>query len=141
MIDFIRRVKVHIREFQYLNVKTRAKIRELKSDSAHWKFNESIKKFRQFRLIGKDDEIYTELDDLKELRNKIHIHNLSIDKNKSNLWNKENLTRSERMVEYLILYMSKNYPRPLDDFVGGFNLPWNPHCKESLSWGDFNQSR
>jgi hypothetical protein len=135
MVDFIRRVKVHTREFQYLDEKTRKQLRNLKSDNPHWKFDESIKKFRHFRIIGNPEVIYKELDYFRTIRNKVHIHNLTINKNERILWDYEHLIRAERILEYTLKYMCNNYPRPLnEDFIGGFKLPWQPHYTNSIKW-------
>lgn len=138
MIDFIRRVKRQHREFQYLDESKRKAIRNLKSDSAHWKFKESINKFAHHQLVGNVSNFYDAVHYLREVRNHIHIHVTVISRNECEIWTQEVLTASEKCLEFIAKFLSINYPRPLEkDFVGGLQLPWEPHFADSsgkLKW-------
>lgn len=137
MIDFVRRVKMHTREFQYFDEKTRVALRNLKSDQQGWNFKESINKFRHYNLLGRNENLYQNLLELRELRNRIHIQNTHGGQNESDVWTRRELERSEVCTEFVLKYLSQNFPRPLtNDFVGGLTMPWKPHFDptKALKW-------
>ena len=137
MIDFVRRVKIHTREFTYLDEPKRKAIRGFDSDKKHWNFDSSINKFRHYQLLGNSEDFYRSLKHLKELRNRIHIHNTVFDPDECNVWKPKALHASEACLEYTARYLSHHYPRRIvGDFVGGFTLPWAPHFAdgEDLKW-------
>ena len=132
MIDFVRRVKIHTKEFTYLDEKIRSQVRNLKSDKEKFDFKTSINKFRHYNLLGAPNNFYECLQFLREIRNKVHIQSTFYRTNENEAWTKDVLTISELCVEYTLRYLSLNYPRPLkEDFVGGLSIAWNPHFSEN----------
>ena len=137
MIDFVRRVKNHTKEFTYLTDAIRVSVRKLPSDKRSFNFEKCIKEFRKNKLLGESDNFYDCVDFLRKIRNKIHIQNTFHRTNESEVWMPEILAISEAVTEYSLRFLAKNYPRPLEsDFVGGIQLAWTPHydSKTKLCW-------
>lgn len=131
--DFVRRVRTHTREFQYLDDATREKIRQLNLNKMNG-FQKYIRKFEEWQIIS-PDEIYQQLTELNKLRNRVHIQNENgaFEPDDARAFTLNRLVQSERCAEYCLKYLAKHYPRS-NDFIGGIELPWRSHFGSSLSW-------
>lgn len=77
----------------------------------------------------KDTDFYDVLDELRKLRNRMHIQNTKrhFEPDDEVAFNDARLKLSERALELVMRTMAKKYPRPLHNFVRDFELPWNTH--------------
>lgn len=96
------------------------------------KFEKYISSARKHSLLGPPTEaIYDDLEQLRKLRNRIHIQNEKNDfePNDSQAFSMDRQISGERTLEQLVKKISINHPRPADvrGHVADFELPWNEH--------------
>ncbi|MEX0332158.1 MAG: hypothetical protein AB3N64_12105 [Puniceicoccaceae bacterium] len=95
-------------------------------------FAKYITNAKSKNLLGEDPSIYDALDELRKLRNRVHIQN-SKNHFESGEWDAFSLNRqrsSEKTLERLLTIMESKYTRKgVGGFVGSFELPWEPHIK------------
>ena len=75
MFDFVKLVKLHTREFKYLDEEKRSAIRRLDTDKNRWNFNTTIKKLTHFKILGNQSNYFAKIQFLRNLSNRIHIQN------------------------------------------------------------------
>ncbi|PIQ09528.1 MAG: hypothetical protein COW71_06200 [Ignavibacteriales bacterium CG18_big_fil_WC_8_21_14_2_50_31_20] len=95
-------------------------------------FEKYIVSARKNELFGfKDLLFYTELDDLRKLRNRIHIQNRKKDFEPDEIvaFNYERKITAERILEQMMKTMAGKYSRPysVTGYVENFILPWDEH--------------
>lgn len=96
------------------------------------RFEHYISSAKKHALLGdKSDSIYEELDQLRKLRNRIHIQNEKnyFEPDEPQAFSSGRQTCSEKAIEKLLKRMAAKHPRPDDvtGFVNDFRLPWNEH--------------
>ncbi|MCA1377644.1 MULTISPECIES: hypothetical protein [unclassified Bradyrhizobium] len=76
-----------------------------------------------------DSNFYDALDDLRKLRNRVHIQNTKrhFEPDDVTAFSEARLTLSEQALEHVMRTMARKYPRPQHNFVADFVLPWEPH--------------
>ena len=85
---------------------------------------------RRHQLFGDGcDGFYDQLDNLAQLRNRIHIQNVKGAKplRERHAFTEAQQQLSEKTLEDLISRMNADYNRGQEDYVGGFTLPWDSH--------------
>ena len=95
-------------------------------------FETYIASAKKNKLLGtKSSDIYKNLDELRKLRNRIHIQNqkneFELDEDKA--FNISRQVTAEKTLEELIKIISSNHPRPshIKSYVNDFVLPWTKH--------------
>ena len=91
-----------------------------------------IKSLNEHGLIEpRGGSIYTELDELRKLRNRIHIQNTKnhLPRNEYDAFTEERKLQAEKAVEKTLRIMAKKYTRKFD-LVNKFTLPWNAHFSD-----------
>jgi hypothetical protein len=75
-----------------------------------------------------NDKLYDDLDELRKLRNRIHIQNTKNypPRNEFDAFTEDKKLLAEKAVEKTLRIMANKYARKLD-YVDNFNLPWVPH--------------
>ena len=116
-------------------------------DEVNVKVRRNVKSYRKFEnyisLAAKYDffdvegtNFYTRLDELRKIRNRIHIQNSKQYQPLSEMgvFTQANLTLAEKICEYTLKKMSSKFPRNYTarNYVEDFELPWEPH------YPDFN---
>lgn len=96
------------------------------------KFETYISSAKKHSLLGVHTEsIYDDLDQLRKLRNRIHIQNDKnhFEPNDSQAFDRDRQISAERTLEILIKTISVNHPRPTNarGHVNDFHLPWGEH--------------
>jgi len=94
-------------------------------------FAKYISNARSKSLLGADLELYDDLDELRKLRNRIHIQNTKnhFESDDRAAFNRDRQTAAERTLEILIKTIERDYTRVgVGGFVGDFILPWNDHA-------------
>ncbi len=93
------------------------------------KYIKSAKKHNFFKLT--DMSFYDDLDDLRKIRNRVHIQNLSRDlpENEFELFDLTVKEKAEKILEKVVKTTSTEYARPdnLANQVGELNFPWDEH--------------
>lgn len=132
--DFIYRIQKQAIEFTYLDADTREKIRQLDRSKLNT-FKSHINKFRHYNLLGKNQELYDEINELNTLRNRIHIQNEKgvFHKDDADAFTEEKLVQSERCTEFVLKFLSLNYPR-IPKCVKDIELPWADHFDDKMKW-------
>src|SRR5262245_2926658 len=76
-----------------------------------------------------DTSFYETLDDLRKLRNRVHIQNTKhhFEPDDPVAFSEGRLVLSERVLELVMRTMAKKFARPNHNFVEDFTLPWDPH--------------
>ena len=96
------------------------------------KFEQYIASAKKHSLLGVPTEsIYDELEQLRKLRNRVHIQNEKnhFEPNDSQAFSAARQVSAEKALEKLLKTVSSNHPRPahaaghVDDFI----LPWGEH--------------
>jgi hypothetical protein len=81
-----------------------------------------------------DGAFYDLLDELRRLRNRVHIQNIKGDfaPDDYNAFNDFRKRQAERGLELTMKTMAAKYPRPehVHGHVANFNLPWPPHFQD-----------
>ena len=96
------------------------------------KFEHYISSAKKHSLLGPPTEaIYDDLDQLRKLRNRVHIQNDKNDfePNDSQAFSRDRQISGERTLEKLIKTISTKHPRPagVSGHVNDFQLPWDEH--------------
>jgi len=96
------------------------------------KFETYITSARKHTLLGPaTDQIYSDLEDLRKLRNRVHIQNEKnhFEDNDSQAFNQDRVRQAEHALEKLVKTISTNHPRatPATGHVGYFVFPWDEH--------------
>ena len=95
------------------------------------KFEQYIASAKKHRLLGPaTDSIYDELEELRKLRNRIHIQNQRhFEADESAAFSQSRQVAAERVLEKLLRDLSAKHPRPpsVQGHVPDFRLPWEPH--------------
>lgn len=90
-------------------------------------FIAAVKKYDLF----KDARLYESLDELRKLRNRIHIQNTKghFDPDESKTFTIARQRQAEMTLEKVIKTMALEYPRKqsCQGYVGDFQLPWSEH--------------
>lgn len=79
-------------------------------------------------LLGKTPDMYDSLDELRKLRNRVHIQNAKghFERDESAAFNRKRQLQAETTLELLIAYMITNYRRSKRrQHVANFDLPWD----------------
>lgn len=127
LYDFVRRVNEHRQEIipnidQVAIDDTRTKsLDEFEPVIAHIKKNNLLR-------MAVTDSIYDDLDNLRKIRNRVHIQDRhqQLDKNEYNIWVEGNIRLAGNVLERVIEVLCHVYPRPNRDFVSmvDFPRPW-----------------
>ena len=99
-------------------------------------FAKYISHARSKGLLGGNSKIYDDLDDLRKLRNRIHIQNTKqhFELDESKAFNRQRQKMAERTLEELISYMVKNYIRSKGrQSVADFCLPWDSQLQSQTA--------
>ncbi|WP_419697295.1 hypothetical protein ACN2CC_35415 (plasmid) [Mesorhizobium muleiense] len=125
LYDFHLRIKSFTREGVALPQKMLDAIRGKQIDEFE-KYIASAKKNDFFDL--KDTVFYEKLDELRKLRNRIHIQNTKnhFEKDDSQAFSEARMILSEQALEQVIKTLAEKHPRD-HDFVQKFELPWESH--------------
>lgn len=96
------------------------------------RFEHYISSARKHSLLGPPtDAIYNELEQLRKLRNRIHIQNekSEFEPNDSQAFSRIRQISAEQTLEKLMKAIANNYRRPpnVGSHVRDFQLPWNEH--------------
>jgi len=96
------------------------------------KFEHYISSAKKHCLLGtKTDQIYHDLEELRKLRNRVHIQNDKnhFEPNESQAFNEGRQISAEQTLEKLLKHISANHPRKASaqGYVNDFQLPWNEH--------------
>jgi len=96
------------------------------------KFETYISSARKHALLGvATDPIYNNLEDLRKLRNRVHIQNEKnhFEANDSDAFSLRRIKQAEETLEKLVKTISTNHPRPAPatGHVDDFEFPWNEH--------------
>ena len=96
------------------------------------KFELYISSARKHSLLGpKTDDIYDALEELRKLRNRIHIQNEKdhFEADESKAFSKARQISAEQTLENILKLISAKHPRPtaVKRHVADFQLPWNEH--------------
>jgi hypothetical protein len=79
-----------------------------------------------------DTSFYESLDDLRRLRNRVHIQNTKrhFEPDDHTAFSEGRLLLSEQTLELVMRTMARKFARPKHNFVGDFVLPWRSHFRE-----------
>ena len=96
------------------------------------KFGAYIVSAKKHSLLGAPTEdIYDDLDQIRKLRNRVHIQNEKnhFEPNDSQAFSANRQLSAEKTLEKLIKLISENHPRPAHagGHVADFDLPWGEH--------------
>jgi hypothetical protein len=89
-----------------------------------------IKHFEKNGILNdKEFEIYKKLDELRKLRNRIHIQNdkHELERDDRKAFNKERMKNSEMCLESVVDTLSKKHSRAIGSHVNDFELPFASH--------------
>ncbi|MBN8990210.1 MAG: molecular chaperone TorD family protein [Rhizobiales bacterium] len=80
-----------------------------------------------------DSGFYEALDDLRKIRNRLHIQNTKkhFEPDDVSAFSEARMTLSEQAVEHVMRTMARKYARPQHNFVKDFILPWVPHFEDT----------
>lgn len=96
------------------------------------KFELYISSAKKHSLLGSQAEsIYNDLEELRKLRNRVHIQNEKnhFEPNDSQAYSSDRQVSAERALEKLTKVISTNHPRPAHAscHVSDFQFPWDEH--------------
>ena len=79
-------------------------------------------------LARRGSALYKELDDLRKLRNRIHIQNTKNDfeRDEYRAFSDERKLLAEKVLEEILRTMAAKYSRE-HNYVSDFELPWDSH--------------
>jgi hypothetical protein len=92
------------------------------------KYIASAKKHKFFGL--EDTNFYDRLQELRKIRNRIHIQNISnpLETDERGAFNEKRKKIAERVLEKTMKTMAEKFPRAKQyNYVRDFSLPWNPY--------------
>lgn len=91
----------------------------------------AVKKHDLLGAAGTD--LYEKLDELRKVRNRIHIQNVKqqLPQNESQVFTISRQKSTEAVLEQVLKHVSDKYKRPehIQGIVGSFELPWDEHLK------------
>lgn len=95
-------------------------------------FEKYIASARKNELFGtKESKLYDDLEELRKLRNRIHIQNVKrhLEPDEILAFRHERKVLSEKTLEQVLKQLVEKYPRPpgATGFVKEFELPWEEH--------------
>ena len=95
-------------------------------------FEKYIASAKKHSILGpKTESIYDELEQLRKLRNRVHIQNKKnhFESNDSTAFSSSRQITAEKSLEKLLKIVSANHPRPAHaaSYVADFDLPWGEH--------------
>jgi hypothetical protein len=129
LYDFHLRIRANTYE-GILNLANTAieRIRSKKIDE----FEKYIASARKNELFEpKNSSLYEKMDELRKLRNRIHIQNKKghFEANEIDAFRIERKIMAEKILEQIIKQMNKKYYRPktVTGYVNNFQLPWEEH--------------
>lgn len=143
--DFAFRVKQHVND-KVPNISL-SQIIDFRSKKLE-KFEHYIAKAIEFDLFEQPPSFYTDLRLLQDMRNRLHIQNRNykLDKDEYNIFTNLNLSKSEKVLETILLTMYSKFPRQnitgetkknaldiIEQMISGndpkdpVNLPRTPH--------------
>lgn len=125
--DLHQRIKTFTREgVENIIASSIAYIRKQKGIDDFGKYIASAKKHSLIEATN--DKLYGDLDELRKLRNRIHIQNTKSypPRNERDAFTPAKKLLAERAVEKTFRVMAAKYARELD-YVENFSLPWEPH--------------
>ena len=99
-------------------------------------FAKYISNARSKKLLGDAPKIYDKLDELRKLRNRIHIQNTKqhFDPDEPKTYNRRRQEMAEETLEELISYMVDNYSRSKGrQSVADFDLPWKTRIESNTA--------
>jgi hypothetical protein len=92
---------------------------------------------RKFDLFKADDDFYKQLDELRKLRNRVHIQNERehFQRKEAVAFNALRQREAEKALEYIAKFLAAEHPREASThgFVTDLKLPWSEH-------GDFGRA-
>lgn len=96
------------------------------------KFELYISSAKKHSILGqKTDDIYDGLEELRKLRNRIHIQNEKghFEPDESGAFSEARQISAEQTLEKILKLISEKHPRPaaVQGHVADFQLPWNEH--------------
>lgn len=107
---------------------------EVLRSSNPWNFEKKIQLVKKLNLLNTEDQnTYTYLEKLAQLRNRIHIQNekQNFEDDEHLVFKKIRRVEAEKMVELLMKRLLELYPRPahitMSEHVEDFKLPWKSH--------------
>ncbi len=125
LYDFRGRVKGHTRE---KSVKIPSSLISVFQNKPNDQFNFYIEQSRKYNLFdAKTTEICDRLDNLRLLRNRVHIQNKENHqpRDEKDAFNQKAKNEGEFLLKYIMNYMAENHPRPKGAQVGyDFVLPF-----------------
>ncbi|NKL58325.1 hypothetical protein [Rhizobium leguminosarum] len=127
--DFYTRMRSFTREKIDVSISVLARVRGAQIDD----FSKYIANARRNDFFDlKDTEFYDVLDDLRKLRNRVHIQNEKryFEPDDSSAFSAERMVLSEKALETVIETMQRKYSRD-HAFIADFNLPWDSHLTEA----------
>jgi len=91
-------------------------------------FDKHIKSAKKHNIFGVNDVLYTDLETLRKLRNRIHIQNAKNDfePEEHKAFSTDRKVLAEKTLERIIRLMSEKHNRGFQA-VNHFILPWSPH--------------
>ncbi|MBS0289756.1 MAG: hypothetical protein JSS07_06960 [Proteobacteria bacterium] len=112
LYDFLKRIKEHRSEkIVKLN---KSDIKIIKDKQLINKLQRIINIYEKHALLGANSKIYSELYNLANIRNRVHIQNEHLqnphDENK--LWSLKLIRSAGELLKYIYCYLGVNYPRP-----------------------------
>jgi hypothetical protein len=129
LYDFHSRIRNNTREGIALPQKMLDAIRGKQLDEFE-KYIASAKKNDFFDL--KDTVFYDKLDDLRKLRNRVHIQNTKnhFEKDDNQAFSEDRMILSEQALEEFIRTFARKFARD-HSYVANFDLPWDTHFPEA----------
>lgn len=97
-------------------------------------FAKYISNARSNSLLGTTSDLYDALDELRKLRNRVHIQNAKghFEPDEPHAFNEKRQREAETTLEQLIAYMCKNHLRTASrQCVADFELPWDSRMPAS----------
>lgn len=89
---------------------------------------------KKFDLFEASDPFYERLDDLRKLRNRVHIQNEKdhFERDEVQAFNEDRLLMAERALEFIAKTLSNSHPRgeSTRGFLRPFEFPWHPHYED-----------
>lgn len=125
LYDFRGRARVHTRE---KSVKIPPILISVFQNKSNDQFNFYIEQARKHNLFDtRTIEICERLDDLRLLRNRVHIQNKEnqLPRDERDAFDLESKQEAEFLLKYIMKYMEENHPRPKGAWLGyDFMLPF-----------------
>jgi hypothetical protein len=128
LYDFIARIQSR----EWVSTLPSETIADIKSKT-YGQLTRLIDGARKHALFEADSEFYQSLDDLRKLRNRVHIQNEKdhFERNEATAYSAERLQVAERALELIAKTLADKHPRgpSTRGFVKDFEFPWEEHYK------------